>query len=115
MFEPNLNDPVDEAYDLYDLNPLNPRVQGYLVERWRQKHLLILRIRRIRDLHDPYDVTFETFTKSYRLSQDLAFSLLRLIRPFIRTTTSPRALPLEVKVNFYTVNFYSRHFFFVGQ
>ncbi|XP_034233028.1 putative nuclease HARBI1 [Thrips palmi] len=67
-------------------------------ERRRQINGLILRRRRIRDFGDPFDVTHEAFVGSYRLSQDLVRSLLDLIRPHVRQTTSPLAVSLEIKV-----------------
>lgn len=72
----------------------------HYAERRRQINLLILRRRRIRDAYDPFDVTLETFMGSYRLSQDLVRSLLDLIRPHVRETTSPLAVSLEIKVRF---------------
>jgi len=89
--------PGNLELDLVHIDPLHPRNQ-YLRERRRQKRILILRRRRARDLWDPYDVTFEAFVRSYRLSQDVTLSLLDFLRPHIRETTSPLAVPLELKV-----------------
>lgn len=75
-------------------------MQQYYEDRRRQIFLLKLRRRRIRDAGNPYDVTVETFTGSYRLTQDLVRSLLDLIRPHIHVRTSPLAVPLEIKVRF---------------
>lgn len=93
-------DPAIENYDPIDaMDPIHPARHVYNAERSRKKRLLIIRRRRIRDFSDPFDVTLRTFVKSYRLSQDLVFSLIRLIRPHIRQTTSTLALPLETKVS----------------
>ena len=70
-----------------------------LRERWRQKYMLIVRRRKLRDFMDPFDVTYEQFVASYRLSQDVTMSLLELIRPHVRQTVSPLAIPLELKVS----------------
>ncbi|KAK3923791.1 Putative nuclease [Frankliniella fusca] len=97
MDEYDVDDP-EELDQILQIDPIHPDRLAYDAERGRRKHLLILRRRRIRDFADPFDVTFETFVRSYRLSQDLVFSLVDLIRPHVRRTSSPLALPLEKKV-----------------
>ncbi|XP_034250956.1 putative nuclease HARBI1 [Thrips palmi] len=86
--------------------------QRFRAERRRQINQLILLRRRIRDAHDPFDVTRETFIASYRLTQDLVRSLVVLIRPHIPRTTSPLAVPLEIKIlcvlHFYATGSYQR-------
>ena len=88
---------AEELDEIEEMDPLDPRYE-YNHERARQKRLLIIRRRRLRDFADPYDVTYEAFVKSYRLSQELVFSLIRLVRPHVRRTTSALAVPLELKV-----------------
>ncbi|XP_034256143.1 putative nuclease HARBI1 [Thrips palmi] len=87
-------------------------MDAYNEERERQIHLLKMRRRNLRDTSDPFNVTYETFTKSYRLSQDLVFSLIELIQPFIARRNSPLAVPLELKVlavlSFYATGSYQR-------
>ena len=61
--------------------------------------MLIVRRRKLRDFMNPFDVTYEQFVASYRLSQDVTMSLLELIRPHVRQTVSPLAIPLEIKVS----------------
>lgn len=70
----------------------------FVAERRRRINLLKLRRRRIRDFNDPFDVTEQAFIGSYRLTQDLVRSLVDLIRPHMRRTTSPLAVSLEIKV-----------------
>ncbi|KAK3916723.1 Putative nuclease [Frankliniella fusca] len=89
------DDPGEELHNLH--NPLDPGHE-YHKERRRRMRLLKLRRRSLRDMADPFNVTTEAFIRSYRLTQDLVFSLIDLIRPFIRQTTSPLAVPLERKV-----------------
>lgn len=114
MFEDeDADDPVNEAYDLRELDPINPAREAYLLEKHRQNRLLILRRRKIRDTYDPYDVTYATFTKSYRLCQDAVFSLIRLIRPFVRRTSSALAVPLELKVCQVTLKYLSAFIVFI--
>ncbi|KAK3928643.1 Putative nuclease [Frankliniella fusca] len=97
--EMDVDDPGEEVQDpILQLEPIHPERQAYDAERARQKYLLIIRRRRIRDLADPFDVTYETFVRTYRLSQDLVFSLVDLIRPHVPRTSSALALPLEKKV-----------------
>jgi len=47
------------------LEPLDPACE-YNRERQRQKYLLIIRRRRLRDTSDPFDVTYAAFRKVYR-------------------------------------------------
>lgn len=90
------NDPDDMELDNYnpidEMDPINPARHAYEQERARKNWLLIIKRRRIRDFCDPFDVTFRTFVKSYRLSQDLVFSL-------VVRTVSAQALALEIKVS----------------
>ena len=109
MYEPNDPDDPDDPYVadeeadgnvahiILEMHPLDPRYR-YLEERRRLKCLLTLRRRRLRDASDPFDVTYEAFVKSYRLTQDLTFSLIDLIRPFLRNSASALAVPIELKV-----------------
>lgn len=53
---------LDDIDEIEEMDPLDARYE-YDEERARQKRLLILRRRRIRDIEDPYDVTFEAFVK----------------------------------------------------
>ncbi|KAK3924507.1 Putative nuclease [Frankliniella fusca] len=93
---------MDAPFDPHDYNQ----------ERKMKKHLLKMRRRNLRDAADPFNVTYEAFIKSYRLHQDLVFSLLELIHPFMKRTTSPLAVPLELKVlavlSFYATGSYQR-------
>jgi len=48
---------------------------------------------------NPSYVTYEvSFMSSYRLSQDLCFRLIGIVRPFMRRPSSCLAVPLELKV-----------------
>ena len=85
--------------DVLRIDALHPRRCEYEAVRARQNRLLVLRRRGLRDFNNPFDVTYEMFVKSYRLSQDLTFSLIDLLRPYITATTSATALPLELKVS----------------
>lgn len=67
-------------------------------ERRQLKSSLILRRRQIRDLADPFNVTEEAFTAKYHLTQDLVRSVVDLVRPYVRRTTSALAVPLHIKV-----------------
>ncbi|XP_034245508.1 putative nuclease HARBI1 [Thrips palmi] len=96
MYEPDADDPEDEN-PLMLMDPLHPAYE-YNRECQRQKYLLIIRRRRLRDESDPFDVTYAAFKKVCRLSQDLVFSVIDLIRPFMRRRSSPLAAPLELKV-----------------
>jgi len=98
-----MHDPQDydvddpEADELLVMDPWNPQYE-YNEERHRQKCIQKLHRRSLRDHSNPFDVTYESFVSSYRLLQDLAFSLIDIIRPFMRQTTSALAVPLELKV-----------------
>jgi len=87
----------DEDDEVMAMDPLNPRYE-YNAERHSQNCILKLRRRSLRDHSNPFDVTYESFVSSYRLSQDLTLSLIDVLRPFIRRTTSALAAPLEYKV-----------------
>lgn len=89
---------MHDPYDDDDPDELGIGQEDPHRERRRMKYLLKIRRRNLRDAADPFDVTYVAFVKSYRLSQDLVFSVLDLIRPFMRRTNSPLAVPIEQKV-----------------
>lgn len=74
------------------IEPINPDRLAFEAEQRRMKQLLIIKRRRIRDIADPFDVTYQTFVKSYRLSHDVVF------RPHVIRRSSALTLPLEKKV-----------------
>lgn len=72
---------------------------GFYAERRRQKYMLNVKRRHIRDISNPFDVTRETFMESYRFHQDLFFSLVDLLTPHMYETVSDLALPIELKAS----------------
>lgn len=67
-------------------------------DRRRQIYQKILRRRHVRDYGNPFDVTYEEFTRKYRLDQHLTLDLVEMIRPLVRRRVSPLAVPLEIRV-----------------
>lgn len=55
-------------------------------------------LRRRRDMADPFNVTEEAFAAKYHLTQDLVRSIVDMVRPHVRRSTSALAVRLEIKV-----------------
>lgn len=71
--------------------------------RRRQVHLQAVRngarMRALRDASNPFELPEGVFRGKFRLSRDLAWTLIEQLRPHMRAPIRVTAIPVELKVN----------------
>lgn len=78
--------------------------EGYRRARRLQRRRRIManriRLRRLRDVSDPFDATEELFQAKFRLSKELARALFEELRPHLLPNQRETGVPIEIKVVF---------------
>ncbi|KAK3924084.1 Putative nuclease [Frankliniella fusca] len=80
-----------------DFDYFNGRARDVVAEHNRRVRYKVHPRFRLRDAHDPLDISIEAFIELFRMPQDIFLQLLEFIRPYVLPRRSPLAIPLYTK------------------
>ncbi|KAK3921617.1 Putative nuclease [Frankliniella fusca] len=96
-----------------DFDYFNGRARHVVAEHNRRVRYQVHLRFRLRDAHNPRDISVEAFIELFRMPQDIFLQLLEFIRPYVLPRRSPLAIPLYTKLlcalSFYATGTYQEH------
>ncbi|XP_026289152.1 putative nuclease HARBI1 [Frankliniella occidentalis] len=96
-----------------DYDYFNGRPRDVIAEHARRVRYQVFIRFRLRDAHNPLDMSIEGFVELYRMPQDIFLDLLEVITPFVPHRQSRLAIPLYMRLlcalSFYATGTYQEH------